>query len=105
MPPIIEVDRLSKRYGSGTVALDEVSPALRTALVLSEDRRFWEHAGVDWPSIGRAVVENADQSPAQLEKLLVTSTADAARQVAGLDPSPVQQAAAVVARLRDRPTM
>src|SRR5688500_3790384 len=45
----------------------------------------------------RAVVENADQSPAQLEKLLVTSTTDAARHVAGLDPSPVQQAAAVVA--------
>ena len=45
----------------------------------------------------RAVVENADQSPAQLEKLLVSSTADAARHVAGLDPSPVQQAAAVVA--------
>ena len=45
----------------------------------------------------RAVVENADQSPAQLEKLLVSSTADAARHVAGVDPSPVQQAAAVVA--------
>ncbi|KAF1049294.1 MAG: Monofunctional biosynthetic peptidoglycan transglycosylase [Xylophilus sp.] len=29
-------------------ALADVSPALRTALVLSEDRRFCEHSGVDW---------------------------------------------------------
>ena len=29
------------------VTLAEVSPALRTAIVLSEDRRFWEHSGVD----------------------------------------------------------
>ncbi|HEY4957477.1 MAG TPA: biosynthetic peptidoglycan transglycosylase, partial [Caldimonas sp.] len=28
--------------------LDEMSPALLTAIVLSEDRRFWEHGGVDW---------------------------------------------------------
>ena len=45
----------------------------------------------------RAVVEYSDQSPSQLEKLLVSATADAARQVAGVDPAPVQQTAAVVA--------
>ncbi|HRO83086.1 MAG TPA: transglycosylase domain-containing protein, partial [Alicycliphilus denitrificans] len=28
--------------------LADVSPALRQALVLSEDRRFYEHSGVDW---------------------------------------------------------
>jgi penicillin-binding protein 1C len=33
------------------VALHEVSPALRHALVLGEDRRFWEHAGVDWRAL------------------------------------------------------
>ena len=33
------------------VPLAEVSPALRLALVLSEDRRFWEHAGVDWQAL------------------------------------------------------
>jgi penicillin-binding protein 1C len=37
------------------VALADVSPALRTALVLSEDQRFYEHSGVDW----RAVSSNA----------------------------------------------
>ena len=35
------------------VALADVSPALRTALVLSEDKRFYEHSGVE---IGRAHV-------------------------------------------------
>ena len=30
------------------VPLADVSPALRTALVLSEDKRFYEHSGVDW---------------------------------------------------------
>jgi penicillin-binding protein 1C len=30
------------------VPLADVSPALRTAMVLSEDKRFYEHSGVDW---------------------------------------------------------
>ena len=29
------------------IALADVSPALRTAMVLSEDRRFYEHSGID----------------------------------------------------------
>jgi penicillin-binding protein 1C len=33
------------------VALAEVSPALRQALVLGEDRRFWQHGGVDWAAL------------------------------------------------------
>jgi penicillin-binding protein 1C len=36
------------------VALPDVSPALRTALVLSEDKRFWEHSGVDWRAVSGA---------------------------------------------------
>lgn len=38
--------------------LAEVSPALRAALVYSEDRRFYEHAGVDWQAIGAAAWGN-----------------------------------------------
>ncbi|MEM5398740.1 penicillin-binding protein 1C [Paraburkholderia unamae] len=30
------------------VALADVSPALREAIVVSEDKRFYEHSGVDW---------------------------------------------------------
>ncbi|HEV2060006.1 MAG TPA: hypothetical protein VGR11_11665, partial [Solirubrobacteraceae bacterium] len=45
----------------------------------------------------RGVVEHADRDPSQLETLLLSCTADAARRVAGADPSPVQEAAAQVA--------
>ncbi len=40
------------------VALADVSPALRTALVLSEDRRFYEHSGVDWAAVSAAAWGN-----------------------------------------------
>ncbi|MDA7415212.1 penicillin-binding protein 1C [Xenophilus arseniciresistens] len=40
------------------VALADVSPALRTALVLSEDRRFHEHSGVDWRAVSAAAWGN-----------------------------------------------
>ncbi|MFT4242598.1 MAG: penicillin-binding protein 1C [Acidovorax sp.] len=40
------------------VALSDVSPALRTALVLSEDKRFYEHSGVDWRAVSAAAWGN-----------------------------------------------
>ena len=40
------------------VPLAEVSPALRQALVLPEDRRFYEHSGVDWRAVGAAAFGN-----------------------------------------------
>ena len=40
------------------VALADVSPALRTALVLSEDQRFYEHSGVDWRAVSAAAWAN-----------------------------------------------
>lgn len=40
------------------LALDDISPALRTALVLSEDRRFYEHSGVDWQAVSAAAWGN-----------------------------------------------
>ncbi|MDN4589100.1 penicillin-binding protein 1C [Xenophilus aerolatus] len=45
------------RRGQWT-ALADVSPALRTALVLSEDRRFYEHSGVDWRAVSSAAWAN-----------------------------------------------
>jgi len=40
------------------VPLQQVSPALRHALLLSEDRRFHEHSGVDWSAVGAAAWGN-----------------------------------------------
>ena len=40
------------------VALADVSPALRQALVLSEDQRFFEHSGVDWRAASAAAWGN-----------------------------------------------
>jgi penicillin-binding protein 1C len=41
------------------LALDEISPALRVAIVLGEDRRFWQHGGVDWQALAGAAWANA----------------------------------------------
>jgi len=37
------------------VPLNQISPAVRTAVVQSEDRRFWSHGGVDWLAIASAI--------------------------------------------------
>jgi penicillin-binding protein 1C len=36
------------------VALAEISPVVATTLVAAEDKRFYEHAGVDWPGFASA---------------------------------------------------
>ncbi len=41
------------------VSLEAMSPALLDALVLSEDRRFWSHAGVDWPALAAGAWRSA----------------------------------------------
>lgn len=38
----------------GWVALDDVSPAVRTAVIEAEDRRFFSHGGVDFFALGSA---------------------------------------------------
>jgi penicillin-binding protein 1C len=38
--------------------LEDVSPALRNALVASEDKRFYQHAGVDWNAVAAAAWGN-----------------------------------------------
>ncbi|MEG1201187.1 MAG: penicillin-binding protein 1C [Comamonas sp.] len=40
------------------VAMGDVSAALRTAMLLSEDRRFYEHSGVDWAAVTAAAWGN-----------------------------------------------
>ena len=45
------------RRGQWT-SLSDISPALRLAIVLSEDRRFYEHSGVDWRAVSAAAWGN-----------------------------------------------
>jgi penicillin-binding protein 1C len=40
------------------VSLEDVSPALRRALVASEDRRFYQHSGVDWNAVAASAWGN-----------------------------------------------
>ncbi|MES2106960.1 MAG: penicillin-binding protein 1C [Pseudomonadota bacterium] len=40
------------------VRLEDVSPALRNALIASEDKRFYQHGGVDWNAVAGAAWGN-----------------------------------------------
>ncbi|MGO4327739.1 penicillin-binding protein 1C [Cupriavidus sp. 2TAF22] len=40
------------------VTLADMSPAVRSAIVLSEDRRFYAHSGVDWQGVAAAAWAN-----------------------------------------------
>jgi membrane peptidoglycan carboxypeptidase len=46
------------------VGWDSVSPFLKDAAVAGEDRRFFEHGGVDIPSVARALIKNSTDSAA-----------------------------------------
>lgn len=51
--------RIDKQERRGDwVALADVSPALREAIVVSEDKRFYEHSGVDWHGAAAAAWAN-----------------------------------------------
>jgi penicillin-binding protein 1C len=52
----LRIDATARR-GQWT-ALADISPALRQALVLSEDKRFYEHSGVDWRAVSAAAWGN-----------------------------------------------
>ena len=47
------------------VGLDQVSPALVTALLSAEDRRFYQHHGVDWLALGSALMGRFTGKPAR----------------------------------------
>jgi penicillin-binding protein 1C len=53
----IRLDKSTRRLA--WTALDDVSPALRTALIKSEDQRFYDHDGVDWQAVFGSIGSNA----------------------------------------------
>ncbi len=56
---VIERVRTDRSVRRGAwVPLADISPALRQALVLSEDQRFYEHSGVDWRAVSAAAWAN-----------------------------------------------
>ncbi len=48
----VRIDRQARRLA--WTPLDSVSPALLRALLVAEDRRFYQHSGVDWRAVGAA---------------------------------------------------
>jgi len=60
-----ELAVLSQEGERFVVPLDKVNPVVVDALLSSEDRRFYEHGGVDPVGIGRALVSNLRSSRTQ----------------------------------------
>ena len=57
----VQVVRTDPRARRGAwVALAQISPALRTAAIASEDQRFLDHGGVDWTAVAGAAVGRAN---------------------------------------------
>jgi penicillin-binding protein 1C len=50
----VRIDKTGRRLE--WVELKDVSPALLRAVLHSEDRHFYQHAGVDWRAVGAAVI-------------------------------------------------
>ena len=40
------------------ISIKDISPALIKTVIHSEDRRFYEHHGVDWKAVGSTVIKN-----------------------------------------------
>ena len=76
MPPIEELENPISKYASQVISSDnvllgtwslnenrlfasreEIAPSLLQALVATEDKRFYEHSGIDIKSLARAIVK------------------------------------------------
>ena len=53
----IRLDKSTRRLA--WTALDDISPALKNALIKSEDQRFYDHDGVDWQAVFGSLGSNA----------------------------------------------
>ena len=88
----------------------DISPALRTALVLSEDKRFYEHSGVDWAAVSAAAWGNlwnrrtrgASTLTMQLAGLLDGPDGDLLRSGPGRRTVPQKLGQAVAAQVLER---
>ncbi len=53
----LRIDNTVRR--AAWLPLTEMSPALRNAMVQSEDKQFWQHSGVDWHALAASAWANA----------------------------------------------
>ena len=82
--PLQRVRRESMQRRLGWLALTDVSPALQAALVTAEDKRFWDHGGVDWAAFARAALQQLGAAQGKHKRGASTLT----MQLAGLlDPA------------------
>ena len=56
----LRIDKTGRRLD--WVALKDISPALQSAVVFAEDRRFYTHKGVDWTAFGSALTGSLTSS-------------------------------------------
>jgi len=58
----VELERTGKSVHLewSPVPLARIAPALQRAAVVGEDARFWEHEGVDWEAVARALREDIE---------------------------------------------
>ncbi len=70
------------------VRLDELSPALLAAIVVSEDRRFWSHSGIDWQALARSALGNSRSALADARNNGMQGASTVTMQLAALlDPA------------------
>lgn len=84
---VLQRTRIDPRERRGDwVSLADVSPALREAIVVSEDKRFYEHSGVDWHGAAAAAwgnLWNTRTRGASTVTMQLTGLLDANRQRSG----------------------
>ena len=61
----VKLATLTNNQGRIFLDSDEISPVMKEAVVAIEDRRFYEHRGVDFQGIARAVVSDITSGSAQ----------------------------------------
>ncbi len=60
-----KIATLTNNQGRILLASDQIAPVMKEAVVAIEDQRFYDHRGVDFQGIGRAVVQDITSGSAQ----------------------------------------
>ena len=88
----LRLDRRGRRLE--WVSIDNISPALKSAVIAAEDKRFLQHKGVDWVSIFSALwgsVRSASPRGASTISMQLASRLDEALQPRTARRSPLQK--------------